>query len=71
MDNLKEVKRRSDAIDNAFRQKGVKEIYTWAETEDHKKYNKFLGYKPTGKTVNDTFVDKEYPYEVTEYKKEL
>ncbi len=71
LDNLKEVKRRSDAIDNAFRSKGIKEIYTWAENDDQKKYNRFLGYKPTGRIMNDTFVDKNYPNEVLEYRKEL
>lgn len=71
LENLKYAKRISDAIDSAFRAKGVKEVFTWAENDEQKRYNRFLGYRPTGQTVNDTFVDKEYPYEVLEYKKEL
>lgn len=69
--NLKEVKRRSDAVDNAFKAKGVRTLYTWAENDQQKKYNTFLGYKPTGRIMNDTFVDKDYPFDVLEYKKEL
>jgi hypothetical protein len=71
LETLKYVKGVSDAIDNAFKAKGVKTLYTWAETEDQKRYNAFLGYKPTGETVNKTFVDKDYPNEVLEYKKDL
>ena len=71
LDTLKRAKEISNAIDTAFKEKGITTLYTWAETEDQKRYNKFLGYTPTGKTVNETFAAKEYPRDVLEYKKEL
>jgi len=71
LDSLKEVKRRSDAVDKAFRTKGIKTIYTWAETEEQMRYNTFLGYVPTGRVVNSSFTNKDYPNQVLEYKKDL
>lgn len=71
LEKLKEAKKRSDAIDNAFRSKGVTELFTWGENEQHRRYNLFLGYKPTGRIMNYTFVDKDYPFDVMEYKKDL
>lgn len=68
---LKKAKKISNLIGKEFKNKGVKTIYTWAETEEQKKYNLFLGYTPTGKTVNETFTSKDYPREVYEYKKDL
>lgn len=69
--DLKNAFKISAAIDNAFRRKGISTLYTWAETEQQDKYNAFLGYEPTGYIVNDEFMDKDYPREVREYKKEL
>jgi hypothetical protein len=71
LDNLKEVRRRSNAVDTAFKAKGIKEIYTWAENDEQKRYNLFLGYRPTGRIMNETFMDKDYPFQVLEYKKDL
>ena len=71
LEDLKAAKRVSNAIDKAFKQKGIKTLYTWAENDTQKRYNLFLGFSPTGQKVNDTFVDKDYPYEVFEYKKDL
>jgi hypothetical protein len=70
-ETLKEAKRISNAIDKAFITKGIPTIYTWAETSEQERYNKFLGYQPTGRTVNNSFVDQNYPRAVLEYKKEL
>lgn len=70
-DSLKKAKEISEAIDTAFKTRGFNTLYTWAETEEQKRYNLFLGYSPTGEKVNSTFQDKEYPREVFEYKKEL
>lgn len=71
LENLKIAKKVSDAVDQAFKRKGVKVLHTWAETEQQKRYNLFLGYKPTGRIVNDGFAEKNYPREVFEYKKDL
>ena len=71
MEDLKHAQTISMAIDEAFKAKGVDTIYTWGETKEHDRYNKFLGYVPTGNKMNETFVMKDYPYDVMEYKKEL
>lgn len=71
MDDLKVAKEISDGIDQAFKEKGITKLYTWAETPIQDRYNKFLGYKATGKLVNSTFNDADYPNEVREYEKEL
>lgn len=68
---LKEARLISDAIDAGFKAKGIETLYTWAETSEQDRYNKFLGYTPTGRTVNKTFSDQAYPREVREYKKDL
>ncbi len=71
LDDLKVAKDISNNIDQAFKRKGITHLYTWAEDDTQARYNTFLGYKNTGRTVNDTFTDKEYPREVFEYVKEL
>lgn len=68
---MKEAKKRSLLVDKIFKDKGIKEIYTWAEAPEQHRFNKYLGYIPTNVIVNDTFVEKDYPYEVHEYRKEL
>lgn len=54
-------------IDEAFRQKGVTKLHTWAETDEQYRYNLFLGYKPTGCEV----VIDGYPQTVYEFEKDL
>jgi hypothetical protein len=70
-EDLKAAKRVSNAIDKAFKARGISKLHTWAEDETQKKYNLFLGFKPTGRIVNSTFVDKDYPNTVYEYEKDL
>ena len=70
-DQMRAAKDISAMIDAGFKQKGVETIYTWAETDKQKRYNKFLGFKPTGESVNSSFSRADYPREVFEYKKEL
>lgn len=50
-DRLARAREASIAVDEAFRARGVKEIYTWAETDEQYRYNLFLGFKPTEKEV--------------------
>lgn len=75
VDRLKKAVMISDLIDNKFLTLGVDKLYTWAEESDQDRYNKFLGYKPTGeviKTIKDGGVlPDDYPKEVREYIKEL
>ncbi|MAZ33832.1 MAG: hypothetical protein Tp178MES00d2C33159091_32 [Prokaryotic dsDNA virus sp.] len=71
LDDLKAAQKISHTIDEAFKEKGIKELYTWGENDTHARYNKFLGFKETGRVMNSTFVDSAYPIEVLEYRKEL
>lgn len=50
-EKLKMVQQVNEAIDNAFRERGVEKIYTWAQTDEQYRYNIFLGYRPTGYEV--------------------
>lgn len=70
-EDVKRAMEVSREIDKAFKEKGIDRLYTWAENETQAKYNQFLGYKKTGNTVNNSFVDKDYPTPVFEYVKEL
>lgn len=71
LEDLKAAKHISDEIDKVFAERGIEEIFTWAENKTQERYNKFLGYVDTGETVNHTFVDKTYPYPMKEFKKRL
>ncbi len=63
----------SDFIDQGMKQRGIKELYTWGENKTHERWNKFLGYSPTGKIVNEIEgeLPEDYPNTVEEYKKVL
>lgn len=58
-----------NAAAEVFKNKGIDTLYTWAMNQDQEKYAKFFGFEPTGKTVNDTFVEKDYPDPVYEFKR--
>lgn len=64
-----QVKKIMNAAAKVFKEKGINTLYTWAMDEDQDRYAKFFGFEPTGETVNDTFVEKDYPYPVREYKR--
>ncbi len=57
----------SGLIEKGFKAKGVTSLYTWAETEEQDKFNKILGYEPTGSILNIPG----YPNIVYEYKKDI
>jgi hypothetical protein len=65
---LEQAQLISVMIDEAFKDKGVDKLYTWAETEEQYRYNIFLGYKPTGEEV---VMPEDYPRKVFEFVKEL
>lgn len=67
----KQVKRIMNAAAKIFKDKGVDIIYTWAISEEQKKYAKFFGFTPTDKIVNHTFVDKSFTDPVYEYERKL
>lgn len=70
LEGLKIARDISCHIDDSFKEKGVTELYTWGYTPDHDKYNKFLGYFPTGKVIQ--FAEGCDPgYVIQEYKKVL
>jgi hypothetical protein len=50
-EKMEVVRSVSEAIDEAFRAKGVKKLHTWAGTDEQYRYNLFLGYRPTGEEV--------------------
>jgi hypothetical protein len=64
---LKKAMEVSFMIDNAFRERGITELYTWAENDKQHRYNQFLGYFPTG---NEVKIDG-YDNSIFEYKKDL
>lgn len=41
----------SAMVDESFREKGVKKLYTWATNPEEEKYANILGYSLTGKIV--------------------
>lgn len=49
---LKHCKQVSDEIDAAYAARGFNFLYTWGSSEEHDRYNKFLGYRPTGNEFN-------------------
>ena len=49
---LEKVREVALAIDEAFRARGVEQIYTWSDgTDESYRYNLFMGWKPTGEEV--------------------
>lgn len=68
---IKKAKFISDNIDEAFKQRGIKFLYTWSETTTEDRYNKFLGFEPTGDIVHKIsdggVLPDDYPNEIREY----
>lgn len=56
-----------DMVATKFKEHGVEDIYTWAETPEQERYANYFGFRKTGVIVNDTFVEKDYPNPVYEY----
>jgi hypothetical protein len=67
-EKLGRVVEASLAVDEAFRQRGVAELYTWAYTDEQYRFNQFLGFTPTGREV---LFDKPTTTPVYEFIKEL
>ena len=71
---LPQILEYSAAVDESFKEKGIKTLYTWASNEEEEKYAKILGYTLTGKTVemkDETGKDLWRGPEILEYAKEL
>lgn len=68
---IKKAASISKLVDKTFKDKGVNFLYTWAQTPDEEKYNKFLGYEDTGnrvRTISDGGpLPDDYPLEVKEF----
>lgn len=75
IDRLKKAAAYSDLIDDKFKSLGVKQLHTWAEEPEQDRYNKFLGYTPTGEVVGKLSeggpLPDDYPNEVRVYVKDL
>ncbi len=65
---IKKARQISMLIDDMFKEKGVKELYTWATSEEEERYNEYLGYALTGNAI--TIEGYDGP-EILEYRKEL
>lgn len=66
---LKGIRKVSDAIAEAFKEKGYTRLETWAETPEQDSFNVFLGY--TLKDVVKDILPADYPNEMRRYTKEL
>lgn len=68
---IKKAASISKLIDEAFKNKGVEFLYTWSQTPEEERYNKFLGYEPTGNEVetisNGGPLPDDYPLKVKEF----
>lgn len=65
---LKKARQVSMLIDEMFKEKGVKSLYTWATSTEEEGYNAFLGYVPTGYEIT---IEGYTGPDITEYYKEL
>lgn len=50
-ESMPKVLEYSAMVDESFREKGVKRLYTWATSPEEEKYANILGYGLTGKIV--------------------
>lgn len=71
---LPKILEYSAAVDESFKEKGIKKLYTWSTNEEEEKYAKILGYTLTGRAVemkNETGEGFWDGPEILEYVKEL
>ena len=45
---LKHCQEVSHLIDLAYAERGIDRLYTWGNSEEHDRYNRLLGFVPTG-----------------------
>lgn len=60
---LKKAKIVNEGLLQAFKAKGITRVYTWSETPEQERYNKFLGYTQVG----DPFYAPNYNKELKEW----
>lgn len=56
-------------IDESMKERGLDKLYTWAETDEQERFNRYLGFSPTGREVyiQGYYID----HPIYEYVKEL
>lgn len=62
-EGLEKIQQIGIMIDEAFRNKGIPKIYTFAETEEQYRFNIFLGWTPTGGELEHPNMNTQHFYE--------